>query len=55
MYACMPSGEALCCLFSREIVRPVEVINESGPGWTPSQDSLSLQARTYEVATNEHA
>ena len=54
MYACMPSGEALCCLFSREIVRPVEIINESGSGWAPSQDSLGLHARTDKVATNEH-
>src|ERR1700693_1358412 len=39
---------------SLEIVRPVEISNESGPGWTPSQLSLGLHARTYKVATNEH-
>ena len=38
----------------REIVRPVEISNESGPGWAPSQSLLGLHARTDKVATNEH-
>src|SRR4029077_2567689 len=38
----------------REIVRPVQISNESGPGWAPSESLLGLRARTDKVATNEH-
>ena len=37
-----------------ELVRPVKIGNESGPGSVPSQSSLGLHARTDKVATNEH-
>src|ERR1700726_4595320 len=37
-----------------EIVRPIEISNESGPGWAPSQSLLGLHARTDKVATNKH-
>jgi hypothetical protein len=53
MYTCMSSAEVLCRLFSREIVRPVEISNESGPGWAPFHQSLGLRARSGKVATNE--
>jgi hypothetical protein len=48
----MPSGEVPCGLFRREIVRPVEISNESG--WAPSHSSLGLRARADKVASNEH-
>src|SRR5579862_5308285 len=54
MCTCMANGEVLCRLLSREIVRPVEIINEFGSGRAPSQSLLGLHARTDKVATNEH-
>src|SRR5690242_4431209 len=40
------------CLF--EIIRPVEIGNESGSDWAPCQPSLRLHAGTDKVATNEN-